>query len=116
MTNVYGVPEEKIKHLKDRTLVIREIRVIDPILLFQSKCHCLLALDQTDRQDQKHLRMLCLLIPEYIKELIGQTIAGRLTQRALINELRASTENSQEKPDQASPRTNRCRSDEHRPN
>lgn len=67
MTNVYGIPGNKIKHLKDRTLVIGGIRVIDPLYLFQSKCHCLLGLDQTVRQDKKHLKMLCLLIPEHMK-------------------------------------------------
>ena len=88
MTNVYGVPENKIKHLKDRSLVIQEIRVIDPIYLFQSKCHCLLGLDQTDRQDRKHLRMLCLLVPEHINGLLVEAGNGQLTQRALINKLK----------------------------
>jgi hypothetical protein len=88
MTNVYGVPEKKIQHLKDRTLEIKGIRVIDPGYLFQSKCHCLLHLDQTDRQDEKHLRMLCFLVPKHIEGLLDEVIAGRLTQRALINELK----------------------------
>ena len=88
MTNVYGIPQSREKQLLERSLVIRGIRVIDPILLFQSKCHCLLGLDQTDRQDAKHLKMLCLLVPEHLEALLEEAIASRLTQRALINELK----------------------------
>lgn len=87
MTNVYGVPEKKIKHLRDRTLVIEMIRVINPIYLFQSKCHCLLGLDQTGRQDEKHMRMLCLIVLEHVEGLLNETIAGNITQRNFINEL-----------------------------
>jgi len=88
MTNVFGIPYRKIKHLKDRTLAIQDIRVIDPIYLFQSKCHCLLGLNQADQQDEKHLQMLCLPVPEHIKGLLDEVDAGRLTQRALINEIK----------------------------
>lgn len=88
MTNVYGIPQARLKQLMERSLEIQGIRVIDPIFLFLSKCHCLLGLDQTDRQDEKHLRILRFLIPEHLKGLIEETIAGHLTQRALINELK----------------------------
>lgn len=88
MTNVYGVPEGKIKHLKDRALVIGGIRVIDPLYLFQSKCHCLLGLNQAGRQDEKHVRMLCCLVGEHLGGLLDEAIAGGLTQRALINEVK----------------------------
>ena len=72
----------------ERSLVIQGIRVIDPTFLLQSKCHCLLGLDQTDRQDEKHLRMLCVLVPAHLNGLLDEAIAGHLTQRALINELK----------------------------
>jgi len=88
MTNVYGIPQGRLKQLIERSLAIQGIRVIDPIFLFVSKCHCLLGLDQTDRQDEKHLRLLRFLIPEHFKGLIEEAIAGHLTQRALINELK----------------------------
>jgi hypothetical protein len=86
MTNVYVIPQARLKQLMERSLAIQGIRVIDPIFLFVSKCHCLLGLDQTDRQDEKHLRILRFLIPEHLKGLIEEAIAGHLTQRALINE------------------------------
>jgi len=88
MTSVYGVPQETLPRLMERALVIGEIRVIDPIFLFQSKCCCLLGLDQIGRQDEKHVRMLTFILPAHFEGLLGAAIGKRITQRALINELK----------------------------
>ena len=88
MTSVYGVPQETLPRLMERALVIGDIRVIDPIFLFQSKCCCLLGLDQIGRQDEKHVRMLALLLPAHFQGLLGEASEGHITQRALINELK----------------------------
>lgn len=88
MSNVYGIAQSRLKSLKDRSLEIDGIQVIDPILLFQSKCHCLLGLNQGGRQDRKHVEMLSLLVPEHIEDLLEEVLAGRLSQRALINEVK----------------------------
>jgi len=88
MSNVYGIAQNRMKRLRERTLIINDVCVIDPILLFQSKCHCLLGLDQRGRQDEKHLKMLCLLVPEHLAGLLKEASAGHLTQRALVKELK----------------------------
>ncbi len=88
MTSIYGVPQETLPRLMERALVIGEIRVIDPIFLFQSKCYCLLGLDQIGRQDEKHARMLTLVLPAHFEGLLGEVTGGRITQRAFINELK----------------------------
>lgn len=88
MTSVYGVPQETLPRLMERALVIGDIRVIDPIFLFQSKCCCLLGLDQIGRQDEKHVRMLTFVLPAHFEALLGEVTGGRITQRALINELK----------------------------
>jgi len=88
MTNVYGIPQDKIPRLTERALMIDGIRVIDPIFLFQCKCHCLLGLDQTGRQDEKHVRMLSIVISSHFENLLEETIAGNITERALLNELK----------------------------
>lgn len=88
MTSVYGIPQTTLPRLMDRALVISEIHVIDPIFLFQSKCFCLLGLDQIGRQDEKHVKMLTFILPAHFKGLLGEVIEGQLTQRALINELK----------------------------
>ncbi len=88
MSNVYGIPQDKIPKVLERAIIIGGISIIDPISLFQSKCHCLLGLDQTGRQDEKHVRMLCELLPEHFRDALGDTLSGLSTQRALINELK----------------------------
>lgn len=88
MTNVYGIPQDKIPRLTERALIIDGIRVMDPIFLFQCKCHCLLDLDQIGRQDEKHVRMLSIVVPSHLENLLEETIAGNITERALLNELK----------------------------
>jgi hypothetical protein len=88
MSNVYGIPQDKIPKVLERAIIVGGISIIDPISLFQSKCHCLLGLDQTGRQDEKHVRMLCQLLPEHFRDALEDTLAGTSTQRALVNELK----------------------------
>lgn len=86
--NVYGIPQSKIRRLLDRLVVVNGIPVIDPLQLFLSKCHCLLGLDQTDRQDEKHLRILCRVLPEHFDEALEDVRCGHATERALIDEVK----------------------------
>jgi len=88
--SVYGIPQSKIRQLLDRLVMVNGITVIDPVLLFLSKCHCLLGLDQTDRQDEKHLRILCRVLPEHFGEALDNVRCGLATERALINAVRGS--------------------------
>ena len=88
MSGVYGIPPRDVDRLLQRTLNINGVRVIDPLFLFQSKCHCLLGLDQAGRQDEKHLRMLCLIVPLYFLELLDAARDGVITERALIREIK----------------------------
>jgi hypothetical protein len=57
-------------------------------ILFRSKCHCLLGLDQSDRQDARHVRMLALILPEYLSLLTDLIDSGGLTDRALLKEIK----------------------------
>lgn len=88
MTGVYGIPPREVKNLMTRALTINDVTVIDPLNLFRCKCHCLVGLDQTGRQDEKHLRMLCLILPAYISHLITETKNGSMTERFLIKEIK----------------------------
>lgn len=88
LSHVYGIPVANVPKLLERAVKVNGIWVIDPILLFQSKCHCLLGLDQATRQDEKHLRILCLILPEHFSDALADALAGRASQRALINEIK----------------------------
>jgi len=85
---IYGIPADQLSRLKLRAPVFSGVRVIDPLHLFLSKCHCLIGLPQADRQDERHLRMLSLILPSYLMMLVEEVKEGRVTERALIKELK----------------------------
>jgi len=88
MTTVYGIPTADHPRMLERVVDDGTIKVIDPIYLFRSKCHCLLDLDQSDRQDERHVRMMALILPEYLSFLIGEAAAGNLGERAFLKEIK----------------------------
>jgi len=87
MQGVYGLNQKPGEaKLYERHIEIQKVKVIDPIYLFLSKCHCLVHLDQTDRQDEKHLRMLVAIVYNYLKNLID--IASELNARQVLKEIK----------------------------
>lgn len=88
LTNVFGIPPNQYERLVQRSLTVNDVTVIDPLNLFLSKCHCLLELDQTSRQDEKHLRMLCLILPSYLSGLIEEIKGGGTTERDFIKDIK----------------------------
>jgi hypothetical protein len=88
MSSVYGIRHEELARLCERAPVFNGVKVMDPIYLFRSKCHCLLGLDQSDRQDTRHVRMMALILPEYISLLIDKADAEKLTARAILKEIK----------------------------
>ena len=88
MSTVYGIPLRDLPRLLERVIDNGNIKVMDPIYLFRSKCHCLLGLDQSDRQDGRHVRMLALVLPGYLSLLIDEAAAGNLGERAVLKEIK----------------------------
>jgi hypothetical protein len=88
MSTVYGIPLRDLPRLLKRVIDNGNIKVMDPIYLFRSKCHCLLGLDQIDRQDARHVRMLALILPEYLSLLIDGIDSENLSDRALLKEIK----------------------------
>jgi len=88
MSGVYGINPDENERLRQRAYRFNGITVLDPLNLFRSKCHCLIDLDQTDRQDEKHLKMLCLILPAHLSDLIRIVKAGEIKERQLIREIK----------------------------
>jgi len=88
MSSVYGIPSRDHPRLLERVIDDGNIIVMDPIYLFLSKCHCLLGLDQSDRQDARHVRMMALILPEYLSLLINNMEAENLAERAILKEIK----------------------------
>lgn len=85
---VYGIPVKDCQRLFDRAMDDGAVKVIDPISLFRSKCHCFLHLDQADRQDERHVRIMALVLPEYLSLLAGEVESGDLPARSVIREIK----------------------------
>jgi hypothetical protein len=88
LSNVFGIPEQELMRTYERALLFDGVRVLDPIFLFRSKCHCLVNLDQSTRQDRKHFGMLVLILPAYFKMLHAAALAGEIKERQLIAEIK----------------------------
>ncbi|MDF1814068.1 MAG: hypothetical protein P1V20_17825 [Verrucomicrobiales bacterium] len=80
---VYGpVSTDKIRK---RALIVGEIEVIDPVSLLISKCHNAAGIEQENRQDIRHVKMMVLAVKCHYSG--GTRVIGkRMTPRQFINE------------------------------
>ncbi len=88
LSSVYGIAVKEYPRLLERALDDGLMRVIDPLNLFLSKCHCLLGLPQGDRQDQRHVQMLALILPQYFSLLISDVESGEVQARKFLLEIK----------------------------
>ena len=88
LSNVYGLKLEELKKAQERLIQIQGIKIIDPLYLFKGKCHNLVSLPQIDRNDSKHLLMLGLIIPEYLKGFIEAIKQEGKEPRILVREIK----------------------------
>ncbi len=88
LSSVYGIRMEDLDRVCERAPVFSGVKVLDPIYLFLSKCHCLLGLDQCGRQDERHVRMLALILPEYLSLLMANAGVEGIPDRAILREIK----------------------------
>ena len=68
--------------------MVQGVHLLDPLYLFKGKCHNYIDLNQTGRQDQRHVRILALVVPAYLKAITERACAGKISERELLNELK----------------------------
>lgn len=88
LSTVYGISVDEYPRLMQRALDDGSVRVIDPVFLFLSKCHCFLHLPQADRQDERHVRIMAMILPEYLTLLIAKAEASTIADRDLLKEIK----------------------------
>lgn len=64
-----------------------EVRVLDAISCLKAKIANAADIDQTNRQDVKHVQIMKICAHEFIKDLIALGDQGRVSQRAVVNRL-----------------------------
>ena len=63
------------------------VHVPGPVALFKAKIANLADLSQTGRQDEKHVRILARLMPDYWKDMVAGVASGKIEERKLIKHL-----------------------------
>jgi hypothetical protein len=63
------------------------VNVPGPVALFKAKVANLTDLSQAGRQDEKHVRILARLLPDYWKDLCSAVKSGKVEERKLIKHL-----------------------------
>jgi hypothetical protein len=87
LRHVHGATNEELRE-PAYTLAIGEnqvrVQVPGPIALLQAKIANLADLNQTGRQDGRHVLILARLLPAYLKDLCQSAAESRMTERKLI--------------------------------
>jgi hypothetical protein len=68
------------------------VRVSSPVYLLKAKLANLASISQEGRQDAKHVRILCRVIPVYLDQMIRSLAEGGRTERDVVNLLGALLE------------------------
>lgn len=85
---IFGIRQHDLDRIARRAPNFHGIRVMDPIYLFLSKCHCFIGLDQAGRQDERHTRMLTIILPDYLGELIRDSEANQIPARNVVKDIK----------------------------
>jgi len=85
---VHGASNEELRE-PAYTLAIGEhqvrVQVPGPVALLQAKVASFIDLNQTGRQDARHVLLLARLMPAYLEDLRLAAAEGRMTERKLID-------------------------------
>jgi len=65
-------------------------RLPSPIILLKAKLANVAQIDQSRRQDVRHVKMLIPCVREYLRESHAETIAGKINDRDLVNPFEAA--------------------------
>lgn len=64
-----------------------KVRVPAPMALLKAKIANATEIDQTNRQDEKHVRILHAILPCYFEDCDKAAVGGKLSERDLVNRL-----------------------------
>jgi hypothetical protein len=67
-------------------------RVPSPVILLKAKLANVANIDQTQRQDVRHVRILIPCVRQYLADALERTKAGQISERSFVNLLEASRE------------------------
>lgn len=92
LRNVFGLGPKDLKFATPLVEVTDDVgsfraRVVLPLILLQAKIANLAKLDQVDRNDFKHVKLMVLVVQAYLTEFIEATESGALDSRGAVIQL-----------------------------
>jgi hypothetical protein len=90
--SVYGISSKEIEAssmLIGGAGIEGPVRVPNPVICLKMKIHNAVGLNQTRRQDVKHVKMLILCNRAFLRDVLCECEAGRVLERTLIKALEA---------------------------
>jgi hypothetical protein len=87
---VLGLNEEDMRAVVELKHGDSRFLALDPVALLRSKCANINELAQGghERHDEDHLKILGRCVPEYLREIAGEALAGRLGVEIVESTLR----------------------------
>jgi hypothetical protein len=82
---VNGLSRDDLSRTMELRVSETVARVLLPHVILKAKLENTLTIDQSGRNDVKHVRMMILCVNAFVRQLVGNVIEGRLTERALVN-------------------------------
>ena len=87
LTNVHGLRKLEEKNAVHLVVQGTEIRVLDAISCLRAKIANAADIDQSQRQDVKHVQIMKICAREFAKDLLEKAQAGRASERIVVNYL-----------------------------
>lgn len=88
LSSVHGIKNKELQH-PEYTMALGEsgilVKVPGPIALLKAKIANSADLNQTGRQDERHVSILTRLMPAYLADLQASLDTGRITEREMID-------------------------------
>lgn len=83
LASVYGLADAEIastalEFVGSGPLAALTLKVLHPLLCLESKLKCLQNLDQTTRQDEKHVRLAVLILESFLSEQLAQSLTRQV--------------------------------------
>jgi hypothetical protein len=87
LTSVNGLRRAELENTFDLVMQGIEVRVLDAISCLKAKIANAADIDQTDRQDIKHVQIMKICAHEFTKDLIALGDQKRVSERLVVNRL-----------------------------
>ncbi len=87
LQSVHGLSPKDLSKVTPPILEVDQCnaRVLDPMTLLKAKIHNAADIDQNDRSDVRHVKIMLLCVREFILDALEEANQGRLSQRGLVN-------------------------------